>query len=126
MAEDMVQEAFSQVAPRIEALAPEDVAPYLRRVVINVWKNQRRRLSLERRPHAHFAEPAPPSLEIDDAIWQRVLRLPSRQRACIVLRYYEDLPEREVARLLRVTIGTVKSQTSRALAKLRKEFGDEA
>jgi len=55
-----------------------------------------------------------------------VLRLPRRQRACVVLRYYEDLPEREVASLLACSIGTVKSQTSRALARLRKEFDGEA
>jgi RNA polymerase sigma factor (sigma-70 family) len=55
-----------------------------------------------------------------------VSRLPKWQRACLFLRYYEDLPEREVASVLGCPIGTVKSKTSRALARLRKEFESEA
>src|SRR5436190_22625346 len=52
-----------------------------------------------------------------DELWQAVLRLPPRQRACIALRYYEDLPEREVAAILSCSVGTVKKQSSRALAQ---------
>jgi RNA polymerase sigma factor (sigma-70 family) len=54
-----------------------------------------------------------------------VRKLPSGQRACLVLRYYEDLSERATAEVLGCSIGSVKSQTSRALAKLRKELKDE-
>ena len=50
-------------------------------------------------------------------------RLPARQRAVVVLRYQEDLSEAEVARLLRLPVGTVKSTASRALARLREELG---
>ncbi len=57
----------------------------------------------------------------DRAELVRALRtLPARQRACVVLRYYADLPEREVADLLGCSVGTVKSQSSKALAKLRR------
>ena len=59
-----------------------------------------------------------------DELWQAVLRLPPRQRACIALRYYEDLPEREVAAILSCSVGTVKKQSSRALAQLRRELKD--
>jgi RNA polymerase sigma factor (sigma-70 family) len=59
-------------------------------------------------------------------LWAAVRRLPPRQRAVIVLRYQEDLSEAEVARLLRVSVGTVKSTASRAIARLRAELSPPA
>jgi RNA polymerase sigma factor (sigma-70 family) len=59
----------------------------------------------------------------DLVLWQALQRLPGRQRAAIVLRYYLDLPEAEVARLLGVPVGTVKSWTHRGLARLRDRLG---
>jgi RNA polymerase sigma factor (sigma-70 family) len=58
-------------------------------------------------------------LDLHDALWAALAELPKRQRAMVVLRYYEDLSEAEAARVLGVSVGTVKSTTSRALAKLR-------
>ena len=55
-------------------------------------------------------------------VWAAIRRLPTRQRAVVVLRYHEDLPELEVARLLQMPVGTVKSTANRALARLRKEL----
>jgi len=126
-AEDLVQEAFVRSAARITQLEPDEVRPYLRRVVVNLWKNRLRRFATEARNSISLVRPEPESeapLEERDLLWRAVMRLPSRQRACLVLRFYEDLPEPEVARVLGCSVGTVKSQTSRGLAKLRK--GSEA
>lgn len=128
MAEDLTQEAFVRAAAHLEALPEEKVWPYLRRAMINLWKNRLRRLALERRVRQQSPSqdtcdaPAAPTIEDREALWQRVLRLPKRQRACLVLRYYEELSERETADTLGISIGTVKSQTARALRRLREEL----
>jgi RNA polymerase sigma factor (sigma-70 family) len=69
--------------------------------------------------------PAAPVADLEDALVLRAAlgRLPARQRVVVVLRYQEDLSEAEVARLLRLPVGTVKSTASRALARLREELG---
>jgi RNA polymerase sigma-70 factor (sigma-E family) len=122
--EDLVQEAFMRAAPRLAALRSTDVGPYLRATALNLWKNRLRRAAIERR---HRLGPMPEARgdagpEDRQAIWRVVRRLPDRQRACIVLRYYEDLSEREVAEILGCSVGTVKSHSSRAIARLRKEL----
>ena len=122
MAEDIEQDAFLRTGDRIADLEPDDARRYLRRVVINAWHSheRRRRFQLRRSPLL----PPPGSMEPDPddrlALWGEVLRLPTRQRAVVVLRFYEDLPEREIAVVLGCAVGTVKSQLSRALDKLRK------
>jgi RNA polymerase sigma-70 factor (sigma-E family) len=126
VAEDLVQEAFIRIAPKIESIAADDIGAYLRRTAVNLWKNRIRRLVLERRHRNVREEPVPEaSFEERSALWHAVTRLPARQRACLVLRYYEDLSEKSTAEILGCSVGTVKSQTSRALAHLRKELSDE-
>jgi RNA polymerase sigma-70 factor (sigma-E family) len=125
--EDLAQEAFVRSAERIERVEGAKVGAYLRRTALNVWKSRLRRIALERRARARDPE-RPPSLapaEERDELWAVLRRLPPGQRACLVLRYYEDLSERETAEILGCSVGTVKSQTSRALARLRKELSDE-
>jgi RNA polymerase sigma-70 factor (sigma-E family) len=124
VAEDAVQIAFAKAYRgwrRISRLeAPE---AYLRRMVVNEVLNDRR---LARRRHeVTRAEPpdrplagAPDPLAHDE-MWDAIATLPPRQRAVLVLRYYEDLSEQQIADALGCRPGTVKSQASAALASLR-------
>ncbi len=61
--------------------------------------------------------------ETSRLVWEAVRKLPERQRACVVLRYYEDLPEAQIADTLDISVGTVKSQLSKARAKLEQHLG---
>jgi RNA polymerase sigma factor (sigma-70 family) len=86
------------------------------------WRRAWRR---NERPAETIPEQAGPSRDhaaVDerDAMWQLLASLPPRQRATLVLRYYEDLSEAETAQVLGCSIGTVKSQANRALSQLRQ------
>lgn len=123
VAEEIVQDAFLEVARRWDRL--DTPAGYLRTTVVNGCRNHSRRLALIRR------RPLPaPRLHVDapehDDLWAVLARLPERRRAAIVLRYYEDLPIDEIARLLGCRPGTVSSLLHRGLADLRKVLDDEA
>jgi RNA polymerase sigma-70 factor (sigma-E family) len=117
-AEDIAQEALTRVHGSFARLdAP---SAYLRTVVVNLCRrhrrgNDRRRALGERMTMSPPAEPAP--RELLDAIDA----LPYRQKAVVVLRYYEDLSEAEIAAVLGCRPGTVKSSAARALARLRQE-----
>jgi RNA polymerase sigma-70 factor (sigma-E family) len=124
-AEEIVQESFVRAASKLSGLEEAAVGPFLRQTAVNLWKNRLRRMRLELRARSRPPLPtaiAERSFEERDRMWKVVRRLPSRRRACVVLRYYEDLSEREVAAILGCSVGTVKSQTSRALQSLRKEL----
>lgn len=125
LAEDLVQETFVKAAPAIERLREEEVWPYLRATAMNLWRNRLRRLAVERRPRPWQSNAAAIPFEERDAVWRAILGLPPRQRACVVLRYYEELTEQETADILRCSVGTVKSQTSRALGRLGRELQHE-
>jgi RNA polymerase sigma-70 factor (sigma-E family) len=128
VAEDIVQEAFVRSAPHVGRLSPDETGPYLRQVVVNLWRNRLRRLMVEVRHRepprsAEHLEPADSFAERDE-LWAALGHLPDRQRTCVVLRHYVGLSEREVAQALRCSTGTVKSQTARGLMKLRRELQD--
>jgi RNA polymerase sigma factor (sigma-70 family) len=100
---------------RDEAAIPS----YLRRSVVNLVRKHWRKLRSER---SYVRREAPaivtqattlPDIAFRDQLWQAMGKLPYRQRAAIVLRFYEDLSERETARLLGCAVGTVKSLVSR-------------
>jgi RNA polymerase sigma factor (sigma-70 family) len=121
IAEEVVQEAFLRMHQQHSS--PENPAGYLRTTVANISRSHMRRLRLERRVLAEdrvtFDDP------VIDETWAAVRKLPFRQRAVLALRFYEDLPEAEIARLLGCRPGTVKSSLHRGLAKLRDELRDK-
>ncbi|WP_243056742.1 SigE family RNA polymerase sigma factor [Nocardioides sp. SR21] len=120
LAEDLLQTALTKAWfawSRIQG----DPEPYVRKVLVNTFSSWwRRKWNGE---HAYADLPETPTGEdgADDRhdLWTAMGRLPRRQRAVIVLRFVEDLSEAETARALGISNGTVKSQTSKALAKLR-------
>lgn len=132
MAEEMVMEALLKTFTgfrRIRDLDRADI--YLRRAVVNLCRSRIRRKSIEMRVNAtvhHRDERRPPQWdpeqhEISRLVLEAVRRLPERQRACVVMFYYEDLPETHIAEVLDCSVGTVKSQLSKARAKLQKWLG---
>ncbi len=122
LAADLVQDAlvrtglgWSRVRRR------DDPEGYVRRIVVtryvSWWRRVRRERLVAAVPEAAYdAAPTGP----DETLWRLLATLPPRQRAVIVLRFYEDLTEVEVARVLDCSVGTVKSNGSRGLARLRR------
>ena len=130
MAEDLVQDAFVKMAGRLVHLRdPGAFDAYLRRTVVNLANSYYRRKRLER-AYLRREEWTARSIEVTvdpaarDELWGALGRLTERQRAAIVLRYYEDLSEQQVAEILSCRPGTVKSLVSRGLAALRGEITD--
>jgi RNA polymerase sigma-70 factor (sigma-E family) len=121
-AEEIVQDAFAALLRRWWHLRDSSAAmAYLQRVVVNGARKQRIRSRL----YSHAtgasveAEQSPGwDVESRTDMFAALSRLPYRKRACLVLRYYEDLSEAQVADLLGISIGTVKSQCSRGLRQL--------
>lgn len=115
-AEELVQDAFISVHRSWDRVTSP--AGYLRAAVVNACRSWGRRQVLERERRPAGAEHA--SL-VADEMWDALLALPERQRAAIVLRFYEDLPDREIARVLGCREATVRTAVFRGLAALRKE-----
>jgi RNA polymerase sigma-70 factor (sigma-E family) len=116
-AEEAVQSAFVAMYPRWQRIRSGNAEAYARRVVINtciaVWRSRSRELITDRVPD-HSVQPDDERVDLVDAL----RRLPEQDRAVVVLRYLEDLSVREVAEVLQLPEGTVKSRTARALARL--------
>lgn len=122
--EDVVQEAYIRVAASRSRLRdPEAALAYLRQTVVNLSRSAMRRRLVAAR---HVNRSAPPSSVGDgvhelverDALLRAVHQLPRRQREAVSLRYYADLTEAQTAAVMGVSVGAVKSQTSRGLARL--------
>jgi len=131
-AEDLVQDAFVRLAGRfLDFREPEGFVHYLRRTVVNLANSWWRRRKVERaytERESRFPQPA--LLEVPDpaerqALWVALQRLNPKQRAAIVLRFYEDLSEEQTADALGVPRGTVKSLVSRGLEAMRTQIRGE-
>ncbi len=127
--EDLAQEVLTRAYPRwsrILAGGRPDV--YLRRMLINAHLSWRRRRSsgemADGPARVERADPADISTAAAerDAVWRLIARLPPKQRATIVLRFYEDLDDCAIAEILDCSPATVRTHTMRALAALRQRF----
>jgi RNA polymerase sigma-70 factor (sigma-E family) len=132
LAQDLVQEALTKTYvawPRLRD--PRNAEAYCRKAITTTaiswfrrkaWNNER---PVDVVPDDATAAAPEGSFVEHDAVWRAVQALPPRQRAALVLRYYEDLSEAQTADAMGCAVGTVKSQVSAGLAKLRQQLGDD-
>lgn len=120
-AEELVMDAFARLAPRYGEV--EHPSAYLRTAVVNATRSHHRRLRTERQQTPHHDDTVEdPEL---DELWSRLEQLRPAERACVVLRFYEDLTIEQVASHLDLPAGTVKSHLHRAITTLRDLLGEE-
>jgi RNA polymerase sigma-70 factor (sigma-E family) len=130
-AEDVVADAFVKVYRRWRRGGIEQPRAYIRRAVVNEANSRFRRLAVERREverrrgDDRGARSAEDRIADTDEVFRALLQLPARQRTAIVLRYWGDLSEAQTARVMEVSLGTVKSSVSRGLDRLRSMIGQE-
>jgi RNA polymerase sigma-70 factor (sigma-E family) len=123
-AADLVQDALERTGLAWSRVQQQgDPEGYVRRVMANrsisTWRRLRRERLVDQPPEQPHVD-----VPRDDVMWAVLARLPNRQRTVLVLRYYEDLSEAEIARVLGIAPGTVKSQASKGIAALRAAIGD--
>lgn len=125
LAEDLLQTALAKSYLAWGRIRHQDPEGYVRKVLANTHASWWRRKWRGEAPTAALPDTSGYDglAGVDDklALSSALSRLPRRQRAVIVLRFHEDLTEPEVARVLGISVGTVKSQTSKALATLRTD-----
>ncbi len=127
-AEDLVQDSLEKVYLRWSRVSNADAPyPYVRRLMVNTLVSSRRRPT----GRVEVLRPSPPDAVVESPeqavlehqrVWPLVMALPTKQRAVVVLRYYEDLSEQQIADVLGCSPGSVKSQAHDALATLRREL----
>lgn len=120
---DLAQEAMVRLYRHWGRVRNEDPGPYVRRIVVNLVRSRHRRRILERRHEAAMVSGDAPSHagRVDDwvTLAGALATLPPIRRAVVVLRFWEDMTEPQIAELLDRPVGTIKSDLHRALAKLR-------
>jgi RNA polymerase sigma-70 factor (sigma-E family) len=126
LAEDLVQTALLRTYGAWGRIRErEAVDAYTRRVMVTTYVNWWRRKWRGELPHGDLPEQSAPDalgrIEDGASLHDALARLPRRMRAVVVLRYYDDLPDQQIAAILGCSTGTVRSQASRALDKLRSD-----
>lgn len=123
-AADLLQESLLRVRGAWHGIVnkrePEGyVRTTMARLHISVWRGRRRERLVAEPPEHGYQDGALDRADGDDGLWQALSGLPRKQRAVLVLRYYESLSDQEISEVLGISRGTVRSQASRALDKLR-------
>jgi RNA polymerase sigma-70 factor (sigma-E family) len=129
-AEELLQAALAKTYVGWDRIRDKKAADsYVRttmlRTAASTWRKRRREHLTDRVPEQSAADAAA-GTDSRLALWTHILALPPRMRATLVLRFYEDLTEAQTAAELGCSVGSVKSQTSRALDRLRASLGDDA
>jgi RNA polymerase sigma-70 factor (sigma-E family) len=123
-AADLAQEALARLGERWSRVSAQgDPEGYVRttmaRLHISWWRRRRREHPVRAMPEGSYVDAGITQADGDLNLWRAVRDLPPRQRAVLVLRYHEQLTDEEIARLLGISRGTVRSQAARGLEKLR-------
>jgi RNA polymerase sigma-70 factor (sigma-E family) len=126
-AADLMQEGLTRLRaawPRV--VRKDDPESYTRTIMarhhISTWRRRRREHLVGEVPERGYVERGLVQVERDPRLWRSLAALPRRQRAVLVLRYYEDLSDEQIAKMLDISRGTVRSQAARALDKLRADW----
>jgi RNA polymerase sigma-70 factor (sigma-E family) len=127
-AADLAQEALARLGERWSRVHSKgDPEGYVRttmaRLHISWWRRQRREHPVRTLPEQGYVDEGITQADGDLGLWRAVAGLPPRQRVVLVLRYHEQLTDEEIAAELGISRGTVRSQTARALGKLRASVG---
>jgi RNA polymerase sigma-70 factor, ECF subfamily len=127
-AEDLVQDALARLWLASRRQRIDNPEAYVMKSLVNGsvsrWRRQRPSDLVVEQPEMS-APDSRSQVEERDRVWRAVVALPARQRAIVVLRFYEDLPEEQIASLLGIGRGTVRSQTAKARARLQVAMADE-
>jgi RNA polymerase sigma factor (sigma-70 family) len=121
VAEEIVQEAFVGLHRHFDRV--DNPSAYLRKTVVNLCITARRRREMEAERLAVLGEPGRTGEVEVDEMWDVLARLRPERRLVLVLRYYEDLSHRDIARLIGCPVATVRTRVRRGLSDLRKELG---
>ena len=126
-AADLVQDGLVRLRGSWERVVNKnDPEGYVRTIMarrhISLWRRRKRERLVGSVPEERYDDRGIEQAEHDPRLWEALAELPPRQRAVLVLRYYEDLADEEIAGILGISRGTVRSQAARALGKLRADW----